>query len=374
MAFRTAVSVLVVLFLLSRVDVGSLKDSLTRARLSLVVLAFAILLVGLVVNAFRWQVFLKPLGLALSVSELIRLTFVGTFFNAFLPTGFGGDAYKSFMMGGEVASMSEPLATVFLDRLAGLVGLSLLALAGSVARFGSGDRGPVTVAASLLSFAILMLSGLALRLAPGSKRRGASSRLGARVRTFARAFATAGRERQAVRRGALVGIASALLLVAVNALLAAALEITVPLSAFAGIVLIATLMTIVPLSINGLGFREGAYVWCLAAYGIGHEQALAFAVLVLAVTLASCAVGGIVYAVAGAERRARANPLARALQHIEDPGDDQQVDPHEERPHRDQDGRRGRLRRPDRGERDADPEGDPPKAEPEARQQEDHDR
>ena len=57
-------------------------------------------------------------------------------------------------------------------------------------------------------------------------------------------------------------------------------------------------MTILPLTINGLGFREAIAVWCLAAYGVGHDEALAFALLVLAVTLASSAVGGIVYVVA----------------------------------------------------------------------------
>jgi hypothetical protein len=374
-ALRAGVSALVVAFLLSRVDVGSIRDSIAQANVRLVILAFAVLIVGLVVNAFRWQLFLRPLGLALPVTGLIRLTFVGTFFNAFLPTGFGGDAYKSFTLRGEVTSMSSPLAAVFLDRLAGLAGLAILALAGSLARFGSGDRGRVTVAASILSFGVLVLSGLALRLSPGQGDNDETTRgIRARVRTFTRALATAGREPRTVRWGTTVGIVSALLLVAVNALLAASLGISLPFAAFAGIVLIATLMTIVPVSINGLGFREAAYVWCLAAYGIGHEQALAFAVLVLAITLASCAVGGIVYAVTEAESQMRRGALSGALQHVEDPGDDQEVDPHQQRPYADEDGCGGRLGRPEGGERDADPEGRTPEAEPETRQQEDRDR
>jgi hypothetical protein len=49
---------------------------------------------------------------------------------------------------------------------------------------------------------------------------------------------------------------------------------------------------------------QAAYVWCLGTYGVGHDRALAFALLVLAVTLASSAMGGIVYAVAGRQVRA----------------------------------------------------------------------
>jgi glycosyltransferase 2 family protein len=303
---RAAIGILIVVFLLSRTNIHRLMDSLSHTRPGDVAMAFALLLLGLVVNAFRWQLFLRPLGLGLAAATLIRLTFVGTFFNAFLPTGFGGDAYKSFHLRGhlpdESASMSPPLATVFLDRLAGLVGLALLGLGGSVVRLIAGDHGGVTLAASLSSVGVLVASGAALVLAPrwGGSTSG-SSRMAARLRVFAQAFATAGREAQALRWGVVVGIVSALLLVAVNALLAASLGISVPGAALPGIVLIASLMTIVPLSINGLGFRESAYVWCLAAYGIGRDEALAFAVLVLAVTLASCAVGGVVYAVAGGQ-------------------------------------------------------------------------
>lgn len=297
---------LIVGLLLVRSDARALADSLADAHPGDVLLGFLVLLLGIVVNAFRWQVFLRPVGLALPVPALIRLTFVGTFFNAFLPTGFGGDAYKSFRLRGEAASLAPPLATVFLDRLAGLAGLALVALAGSTVRLAPGDRGRVILAASLLALGVLSASGLALRLAPRwSEGADRSSGLGTRVRVFAQAFAAAGREPRAVRWGAAVGLASAVLLVAVNVLLARSLRISVPGAAWPGIVLVATLMTVLPVTINGLGFREAAYVWCLGAYGVGHDQALAFALLVLAVTLASSAVGGIVYAVSGGKVAAR---------------------------------------------------------------------
>ena len=123
---------------------------------------------------------------------------------------------------------------------------------------------------------------------------------------FVQAFAMAGREPQAVRWGMVVGVVSAVMLVAVHALLADSLGISLPAAALPAMVLIATLTTALPFSINGLGFREAAYVWCLATSGIDHDRALAFALLVLAVTLASSAVGGIVYAVSGGEVRSRA--------------------------------------------------------------------
>jgi uncharacterized membrane protein YbhN (UPF0104 family) len=296
--------VLIVILLLARADVHALAHSLARARAEEVALAFVVLLAGLVVNALRWQLFLRPLGLALPAPALLRLTFVGTFFNAFLPTGFGGDAYKSFRLR-DRAGLAPPLATAVLDRLAGLAGLALLGLAGCGWRLAAGHGDRVIVAALILGIGVLAGSMVALLLAPRSSADN-TTRFASRLRMFGQAFATAGREPQAVRLGTVVGVVSAVLLVAVNALLADSLGISLPVAALPAMVLIATLTTALPLSINGLGFREAAYVWCLATYGIGHDLALAFALLVLAVTLASSAVGGIVYAVSGGEVRSRA--------------------------------------------------------------------
>ncbi|HET7869212.1 MAG TPA: lysylphosphatidylglycerol synthase transmembrane domain-containing protein [Actinomycetota bacterium] len=291
---------LVVVLLLVRADTHALALSLRHAKASEVVLAFLVLLAGLVVNAFRWQLFLRPLGLALPPSDLIRLTFVGTFFNAFLPTGFGGDAYKSFRLRDRAAGVASPLATAVLDRLAGLAGLALLALAGCAWGLTAGPPDRVVVAASILGIGVLVGSALVLCLAPlRSKGDDLRSAVASRFRVFGQAFATAGREPQAVRWGTVVGVVSALLLIAVNALLADSLGMSLPVAALPAIVLIATLTTALPVSINGLGFREAAYVWCLATYGIGHDRALAFALLVLAVTLASSVVGGVVYVLSG---------------------------------------------------------------------------
>lgn len=340
-AARALVGVGLVVLLLARADLGALAEALAGVRPGYLALAFVVLVVGLAVNALRWHAFLRPLDLAQPVGALVTLTFVGTFFNAFLPTGVGGDAYKSFRLRGKAGSMIPPLATVVLDRFAGLVGLGVLALAGSAVRFAAGDGGRVTIAASALALGVLIAWPVGLRVAMRWAARDAGgSRVGSRFGAFARSIAEAGREPRALRLGALVGVASALLLVAVFAILAAALGLPLPVPALPAIVLIATLMTVVPVTINGLGFREGAIVWCLAAYGVGHDEALAFALLVLAVTLASSAVGGLVYAAAGDPVQRPPLAGAGARQHVEDPGDDQQVDPDQERADRDQHGRR----------------------------------
>jgi uncharacterized protein (TIRG00374 family) len=300
---RPVVSALVVGFLLFRTDIGRLAASIDRVGPSFLVSAFLAFLGGIIVNAYRWRVFLQGLGVQTTSRTVLRLTFVGTFFNAFLPTGFGGDAYKAIRLRSASAPASALLATAFLDRLAGMVGLAFLGLAGFVA--DQAARGSAVALVALgLSFLVLVGSALALTFARRWQRpRSSASRTGTRIRSFLAAFAVAGRHPRSIWRGIEVGIASAVVLVGVHELLAKALAIPVPLAALPGIVLIASVATALPVTLNGLGVREAAYVWALTSYGTGRADAVAFALLVLVVNLCASAVGGLIYAAAGGRVR-----------------------------------------------------------------------
>jgi uncharacterized membrane protein YbhN (UPF0104 family) len=92
---RAAVGVLIVVLLLVRAAAHALIDSLRHADAREVALAFLVLLAGLGMNAFRWQLFLRPLGLALPGRTLVRLTFVGTFFNAAPSCRRGSEATRT---------------------------------------------------------------------------------------------------------------------------------------------------------------------------------------------------------------------------------------------------------------------------------------
>lgn len=292
----------VVAFLVTRADTGRIADVMRDARPAFILGAFGSVLIGLVVSAIRWQAYLEPLGLRLTVGTLFRLYYVGTFFNAFLPTGVGGDAYKAIRLKRGPGTLSAAVASVFLDRFAGIIGLALIGLAGVIARLAIGDRNPVVLLAGLLALGVLGAAGLLLifgeRLLFGPLGR---SSIGERVRKVLRAIAHGGRHPAAATRGVVYGIVFQGLVLVYHVLLARALSLDVPVAVMAAVFVISSLATLIPLTINGLGFREGAYIWTLGRYGIGHDQALAFALLSLGVVLASSAVGGIVYMIAGGE-------------------------------------------------------------------------
>lgn len=124
---KIAVTVVGLGYVLSQIDLSELSRILLEAQLGWVLVTFALIMISLLVRAVRWYVLLQGLGITISLGRLVALYFVGNFFNAFLPTSFGGDVMRVVEVTrdvpGEVAA-----GTVILDRLTGLLTLFAMAL------------------------------------------------------------------------------------------------------------------------------------------------------------------------------------------------------------------------------------------------------
>lgn len=125
--FKIMVTVLGLAYVLAQIDLYEMAQTLLRANLPWIFISFLIMIASLVVRAYRWLLLLRSLGVSTKLSRLIELYFVSSFFNAFLPSGFGGDVVRVLEITREVRG-SVAAGTVILDRLTGLVMLFVMAL------------------------------------------------------------------------------------------------------------------------------------------------------------------------------------------------------------------------------------------------------
>lgn len=303
---RVAIGVAVVAILVWRTPKrDDLVDAMRGADVAWMLAAAAALFVGILASSMRWRAYLDALEVPMPLPTVVRLYFVGTFFNAFLPSGIGGDAYKAVRIGRVQGRYTPALASVFLDRFAGFVALGLIGFGGVLWELiAAEERLRVALVAFSLSFGMLTAALLVLlggeRLLPGFlvRRHG----VGAKIRGAVRAIQAAARHPVAAARGYLFGVVFQGLVLTYHLCIARALGLSgISVGAMAGIVVVSSLATMIPLSPGGLGFRESAYVWALGSFGIARAPATAFAFLVLAILLLTSAAGGVVYILAGGE-------------------------------------------------------------------------
>jgi uncharacterized protein (TIRG00374 family) len=86
--------------------------------------ALGLLLAATVVMALRLCVLMRPRGLHLSLAASVRLTLMGTFFNACLPGSTSGDVIKIYYAAeGHRGRRTEVTTIILLDRAVGMFGL-----------------------------------------------------------------------------------------------------------------------------------------------------------------------------------------------------------------------------------------------------------
>jgi uncharacterized protein (TIRG00374 family) len=300
---RLTIGVGVIAFLIWQSDVSSIEQAFATANPFLIVVGYLLSIGLLVVSAFRWCVFLEALDIKLRTSTALRLTLVGAFFNAFLPTGIGGDAYKALRVRAANTTLAASIASVLLDRLSGIAALAIIGVPAAVIAIVHSETTPLVLTGLVVSSVILVLTSVLLVFGQHLLGGGRSTWFGLRPR-LRRAFdaaAKAIRNPYTVPRSfalALVGQAFAL---AAYVALARSLNLGVSLAVIALGLLNATVASAIPVTVNGLGVREAVWVWSLGFYEVGRGEALAYALLVLGVALATSALGGVIYAVAGGD-------------------------------------------------------------------------
>jgi uncharacterized membrane protein YbhN (UPF0104 family) len=276
-----------------RMDYAGLGSAFARLDLAWWLLAVGLYIVAQVVSSERWRRLAVPLGFGGSPLRYVGYYFVGMFFSLALPTSVGGDVarawYLSTQDGRSPKRSLEAILCIFAERLSGVVMLVVIAC---VAAPLSPVPLPEWVTASVALIGVATAVGIVVGL--WVMARGASSRLplysGAegRMGAFARLRAVIAiyrREPRLMFSTALYSLAVQGLNVVVVAAIGRALGLAVPFEYYAVAVPLITLLTLLPVSVNGMGLREWGYVLFLTKpLGITEANAVGLSVLAFAAT------------------------------------------------------------------------------------------
>ncbi len=295
---RVGISLGALTFVLATVGFDRIVDVITHVSPGLFLLALLLFVTGVVVRAFRWRALLVALDIRVPFWRLVYLYFSGSFFNVFLPTGFGGDVVRVLELAQE-AQATAAFGTVFVDRMSGLLvlfGMALLALPFGHRLLPTGIVLLVAaVAAGGLIAGGLVLQGRWLRRL-GGWLPGPLSLAGEGV--LARAYdAVTACGWKAVAQALGISLLFNILLILINYLAARAVGMEIGLIYFPLFVPILSVTLMLPISIGGLGVREGMAVLLFAQVGVDEATAAAASLAVYAVSAVTGLFGGLLYLV-----------------------------------------------------------------------------
>jgi len=295
---KIAVTVLLMAFLLRRISLDELESLVRGMDRVLLASAVAIFFLSNVAGWLQWHVLLRAGGVTLSRRESFRFYFVGLFFNNFLPANIGGDVVKVLDVTRLGADPYRVIAVTLLDRLLGVFSLCLLAAIADLMLIGETRAHYL---AYLLIFIACMIPAIGFyffRPLGNALRRGVVKLhlfgINRRASSILNHLSPFKGQRQLVAQ--LVGFSMVIqaLRVVTHVLVGMALGIHVDatvLCQFFVFIPLLSLAMIPPITINGLGIREGLGIVLFAAAGIGRTDAFAMEFLTFVISVAVSLVG-----------------------------------------------------------------------------------
>jgi uncharacterized protein (TIRG00374 family) len=301
-AARLAVSALLMAWLYSRVDLGELRRLLTDLRPAVLVALFGLLLFNSWISALKWRILLAADGIRLPLRGLLASYLVGTFFNVFLPSNIGGDAYRIYDVARRTARPVNTAASVFADRLSGFCALAVLGLLFPL--LGSGlllharrvMLLPLAVFAAVAAMAWLLWQRRLLEWLLERCGLYRARRLRATVEQFLDSMHAYRRGHRVVTAIMAVSFVFQFTVIVFAWVLAMGIGLRIPFAYFCVFMPLVSLLEAVPVTIYGLGLRDAGYVFFFSRIGRTDEQALGMAVLYVVLTLVYASVGGLIFA------------------------------------------------------------------------------
>ena len=301
---KVVVSLGLIALLLSQIGLQQVIEVFSKAELHYWLLGLAMFLLGVIIKTFRWQILLDALGIHVGVLELIQLNFIGFLFNNILPSGIGGDVVKMYELSKDSRRAAESVNAVFVDRVVGLVMAQLLAIIAALAGYKliSSQILILTVALFLFSVAAMwMLMQASLWEFILSKlnflHTWKEGRWVTKIRQLYQAFG--GYDRRSLLRAFGVSFVFNITLILSNYFVGLAMGVDISMLYFWIFVPITSVVTMIPISFNGLGVREMGYVALFTQTGVAQQVAFSMSLSFYAFTVISGLIGGVLYILRG---------------------------------------------------------------------------
>ena len=297
LALRILVSVALLAGVLLYADVGDVAQAVRDGHWGWFVAGLGLMAVAVVVAALRWWLLLDGAGIHVPARDSIRPFAVSSVLNILLPTAVAGDAVRTWIVGRESGRLLGAAAATVIDKLTALTCLVVLGWAAYVLDRDSVPDSVIVAFGWLTAglVAALALAGLAAAGVRPILHR-LPERAAVMIRESWRIVRGWAGSSKLIASVVVLGLAYQALAVGVLVLVAktVGVELGFALAAVsAAIVLVATL---IPVSVGGLGIREGGFVLLLGQAGIDAADATLLSLLsAVTVLLSSLAIVGATY-------------------------------------------------------------------------------
>lgn len=288
---KVCISGCLIYFIVSKVSWHEILKNMRLLDLRTFTLAVFVYVVSIFIATLRWRLFIPA---EIDIKRLFNISYIGAFFNICLPGSVGGDVVRAYYLSGILKSdpvrgraveRTTPakksrvstaghkvtaLGSVVIDRYIALIALLAIGIVTTFLGSKSFSNHPVRwLIPALLGF-ILIVSAVLLKLRVGS-----SFRVVSEMYTYADEMVLRKKE---IAKAFLYSIATQMVVIWSVYILSRGLSMGVTFVSVLSFIPIVSIISLVPVTISGIGLREGAFVVLFGLIGVSPEKAMTLSV------------------------------------------------------------------------------------------------
>jgi len=277
-----------------------LGEVLQKVNIFYLTLLLALSFIMILVSTWKWEVLLHAKKINIPLNNLFLFYLIGYFFTNFLPTNVGGDVVRGYLVGKSVHKYSEVFSSVFMERFTGLIVLVTMIVLAPLVRpfifknaFLMGIIGLSFI--GFIGFSFIVFNARLFKMFREKMSFNKAKTIREKLGRFYGAVYAYRKNRTVFLKAMIISIIFYLMTI-LNVILAA-LTFGLPMSVWDALAMtpIVMIISMLPISVSGIGLSEGAYVYCFSMIGLTFSQAFSIALLMRAKLVFVGLIGGVVF-------------------------------------------------------------------------------
>ena len=282
---RIVIAIVLLTYLLLKIDIKQFWQQLHSANFALITIGVLLYAITAYLAIFRWKLLLAVHSVKLTFIEMLKLFFIGLFFNNAMPGLTGGDIVKGYYAAKHtVHNKPEAAATVFIDRVIGIFALFTIGLIALMFNLQNPEFRKI-------AFFLFIIFGVCVVFLPIFFSRSLLKKVpflmkilnlfpfrDMLVRIYD-AFYKYKSHPSSVFFSFIVSILLQGVFIFIVSLFGMALSLNIHFLHYFLFIPIISIISALPISISGLGVSEQLYVYCFGLVGAVSEGALALALM-----------------------------------------------------------------------------------------------
>jgi len=301
---RFVVFIILAVVILRKIDFSQLGLVFSQVKLKYVVMIFFLLGVQTLIKAYKWHILMRAKKINVPIIKIFQLDYVSTFLSLFFPSSISVDIFRGYGISKEFATKKDAASSIIVDRLSGVFALLFLIYFGLFLFYGliqNIDFIYITLITTILVavLIILLTNNILTKIFTRLVQKISNFKVQEKLSSLRKSLLDYRNHKACLLAIFALSTLRQVSRVLIYFFAAQAFDQQVPLKYFFAYVPVIMLIIMLPISMGGIGVREGSFIYFFTKVGLSSSIAFAIPFLVSIVVVINVLPGGLIYLLKG---------------------------------------------------------------------------